>query len=56
MLKKVIVFVLVVCLSFSMALCGRRASRSACDCDCSACTGEDYERYDDPGEYEGWRD
>ena len=56
--KKLILVMLTLWLMLSIAGCGTKIVRTVCDCDCCEC-GYDWEepdRYDDPGEYEGWID
>ena len=57
MIKRVFLLMLIVCMMPFSAGCGRVVVRTVCDCDCCECGGyeqDDRERYDDPGEYQGW--
>ena len=60
MSKKMILIMLIVFTMLFIAGCGPITVRTACDCDCEYCDcghdREEDERYNDPGEYEGWRD
>ena len=60
MFKKTILIMLIAWTMLIFGGCGTTRIRANCGCDCECCEcgcdWEEDERYDDPGEYEGWRD